>query len=259
MLKKMFNKKEEEKQPETLTIQVAEEIKTKEVPPGVPKPSQKEKDEALPPEEIEKRQKVMLEYTRLSSRYCEPHTKKSRWVTEDDIQLVMSDGRDLAAMCNLPRGEYSGIAALAHSQINNKNPLRFFVLANGMVIINPIITDHTKTPVLKAEACMSHFDKKIKTDVPRYNKITVIYQTLERSENDKIILSNALTEHLSGGQAHVFQHKIGHLNGKGSDIYSDDYTPESCLWLGDGPISEEEFSKLYKINDKIEEAKIIKK
>ena len=202
----------EEKQPDTLSINVAEEIKTKEVPPGTPKPSAKEKQEALPKEEIEKRQKVMLEYTRLMGRYCEPHNKKSRPVTEKDIDRLMADGKDLAAMCNLPRGKYSGISALAHPQIEDKDPMRFFVLSNGMVIINPTIDKHTKVPVFKNEACMSFFDRDVKTMVPRFNKVTVTYQTLERGEGDKIVLSKPVTEELSGGQAHIFQHKIDHFD-----------------------------------------------
>lgn len=249
----------EEKDPNILSINVSENVKSAEVPPGTPKPSAKEKAEALPPEEVAKRQKIMLEYTRLQGRYCAPHNKASKWVRAVDIDKIMSDGKDLVAMCNIPRGKYSGIAALSHTQIDDKDPLRFFVLSNGMVIINPIITKHTTVTVPKNEACMSHYDKDVKKDIPRYNKITVTYQTLAKGDNGDVTLSKAVSEQLSGGQAHVFQHKIGHLNGKGSDIYADDFTPEACLWLGNGIIDEGEFNKLYQIDDGIEEAKIITK
>jgi hypothetical protein len=103
---------------------------------------------------------------------------------------------------------------------------------------------------------MSHYDKEVKKDVMRYNKITVTYQTLAKGEKGEIIFSKPVTEQLSGGQAHVFQHKTGHLNGKGSDIYTDDFNPESCLWLGNGIISEDEMRNMY---EDIEEAKIIEK
>lgn len=249
----LFSKKDkkEEEPPAVLSINVAEEIKMKDVPPGTPAPTKKEKQEALPPEEVAQRQKVMLEYTRLASRYCEPHTNKSKWVTKEDISRLVSDGNDLVAMCNLPRGKYSGIAALTHTQINNKDPLRFFVLPNGMVIINPIITDHTKALVDKDEACMSYPNRDIKKNIPRYNKITVMYQTLSKDDKDNVILSEVVTQELSGSQAHVFQHKIGHLNGKGSDIFTDDYNPESCIWLGENAINKEELDKLYgKVDNK---------
>lgn len=219
--------------PEVLKIDVSETIKIKDIPPGNPAPSMKDKEEALPPEEVAKRQKIMVEYTRLSGRYVEPHNKKARWVKKEDLPVVLADGSDMVAMCNLSRGNYSSIAALSHPQIDNKDPLRFFVMPNGMVIINPVITDHTKAPIFKNEACMSYPFEEIKTMVPRYNKITVTYQTLQKEvgKGDPI-LSKPVTEALTGGPAHVFQHKIGHLNG--CNIFDKDYAPEKSVGLGDG-------------------------
>jgi peptide deformylase len=236
-----------EKDPNVLSINIAEEIRTREVPPGTSKPSAKEKEEALPAEEVEKRRKVMMEYSRLSARYCDPHTLKSKWVEDIDLPRVLSDGKDLVAMCNLPRGRYSGIAALAHTQIDDKNPLRFFVFPKGMVIINPIIIKNTSVPLFKNEASMSYPDKDVKTMIPRYNKITVMYQTLfKKDEDSDVILSDPITEELSGGAAHVFQANVGYLNGPHSDIYADDFDPSSALWLGEGTINEENLKKLYK-------------
>jgi peptide deformylase len=230
---------DKEKAPETLSIFVSDTVKTKEVPPGTPALDMKEREESLPPEEVEKRRKIMLEYTRLSGRYCEPHNVKSKWVEDTDLPRVLADGKDLVAMCNLPRGKYSGIAALSHPQIDNKNPLRFFVLPNGMVVINPVIIKHTKVPLFKNEACMSYPDKPVKTMVPRYNKITVTYQTLSKlDEKSDAVLSNPITEELSGGTAHVFQHKIAHLNG--NNLYDEDFDPIKCVGLlgNDDPIDQ---------------------
>ena len=234
-----------EKQPETLSVSVSEDIVLRDVPPGTAASSQSRKnDEKLPPEEMEKRQRIMLEYTRLSGRYCEPHNKRSRWVKSEDIQRVVVDGKDLVAMCSLPRGKYSGISALAHSQIDDKDPLRFFVLPNGMVIINPIISKHTLVPVLKDEGCMSFPYNDIKENVPRYNKITVSYQTLEHAgDESKPVFSKVLTEGLTSGMAHIFQHEVSHLNGV--NIYDEDFKPESCEGLGVGPIDEKEIEALY--------------
>lgn len=242
-----------EKDPNILSINVSEDIKSTEVPPGTPKKTIKEHMEALPPEEVEKRQKIMSEYTRLQGRYCEPHNIPSKWVKSIDLEKVMADGKDLVALCNLPRGKYSGISALTHSQIDNKNPLRFFVLTNGMVIINPIIFSHTKVTVDKQECCMSHCDELIKEKIPRYNKISVMYQTLAKGEKGEIVLSKPVTEQLSGGQAHMFEHKVGHLNSKNWDIYAEGFEPESCLFLGNGIMSEDEIKNMY---EDIEEAKI---
>lgn len=219
--------------PNVLQINVQEDVITGDVPPGTPAPTMKQIEENLPQEEIEKRQKIMLEYTRLLSRYCEPHNKKSRWVTNADIPAVLADGKDLVAMCNLPRGKYSSIGALAHPQIEDKDPLRFFVLPTGMVIINPVITSNTKVPVLKREACMSFPDRDVIMELPRYNKITVSYQTLAVVEgNPEPVLSKIITETLNGGVSHVYQHECGHLNG--CNIYDADYSPERSIGLGDG-------------------------
>ena len=150
-------------------------------------------------------------------------------------------------MCNLPRGKYSGIAALAHSQIEDKNPLRFFVLPSGVVIVNPVIADHTKASIFKIEGCMSFPDENIKNLVPRYNKITVTYQTFERENKDsEPTLSKPITEDLISGAAHVFQHEISHLNG--SNIYDDNFKAESGEGLGNGPMTQEEVNKLYENN-----------
>lgn len=220
-------------EPETLKVEVFETVKTKEVPPGTPKPTSKEKEEALPPEEVEKRQKIMTEYTRLLGRYVDPHNKKARWILATDLARVMADGKDMVALCNLPRGKYSGIAALSHPQIDDKDPLRFFVLPAGNVIINPMIVGHTKAPVFKNEACMSYPYEDIKTMVPRYNKVTVVYQTLSKLDaKSEITMSTPIIESLTGGPAHIFQHKIGHLNG--CNIHDKDYDPVKSVGIGDG-------------------------
>lgn len=219
--------------PIPLAVSTEDIIKTIEKPPGNPALTKEQLEEKLPPEEVEKRQKVMLEYIRLAARYCLPHNNKSRWVTLADLPRGVADAKDMVAMCHLPRGKYSGIAALAHPQIDDKDPLRFFVLPNGMVVINPVITDHTKVPIFKTEGCMSFSDSDPKNMVSRYNKITVTYQTLVRKdEKSEPILSQPTTEELNGGPAHVFQHELGHLNGV--SIYDADYSPEKSVGFGDG-------------------------
>lgn len=232
-------------EPKVLEISVSEDVGLKDVPPGTPKqPTFKEREENLPKEEVEKRQKIMLEYTRLSGRYCKPHNTRSRWVTVADMDRVLSDGKDMVAMCNLPRGKYSGGSAIAHPQIDDKDPLRFFVFPDGKVIINPVITDHTKFTTEKIEGCLSFPDEEPKK-VMRYNKITVTYQTLQKVDKDsKPIISEPITEKLSGGASHTFQHELSHLNGV--QIYDNDFKPESCEGLGDGFLDCEKVKELYK-------------
>jgi peptide deformylase len=194
-------------------------------------------------QEEEKKKKIIDEYARLLGRYVEPHNKKSKWVTKKDLKRVISDGHDLAALCNIPRGELGGIAALAHMQIDAKNPLRFFMILNGMVIINPVIINHTKTTIIKNEGCMSYPYRPVKMDVERYHKITVLYQTLEKTDGNDSVLSKPILEGFSGNVSHVFQHEISHCNGV--NIYDKDYKPESCEGLGEGLLSKEEAEKLF--------------
>lgn len=215
-----------------LNVSVAEEIRSNDVPPGMPA-SPSTKEEQLPKDEIEKRQKIMLEYTRLSGRYCAPHSKQSRWVTDKDLARVMADGKDLVAMCNIPRGKYSGISALSHSEIDDVDPLRFFVLPNGMVVINPIIVDHSEHPIFKDEGCMAHPESDTKKNVRRYNKVTVMYQTLAKDKNSELpVMSSVVTEKLSGGPSHVFQHECEHLNGK--DVFTEGQSEDWAIGFGDG-------------------------
>ena len=231
---------------EILRVIAEETVKATEVPPGTSAEDAKRlKDENLPKEELEKRQKIMLEYTRLSSRYVNPHNKKSRWVTEADIPKILADGADLVAMCNLPRGRYSGIAALSHPQMDDQDPLRFFIFPNGMIVINPVITSHTQAPIFKDEGCMSFPDNDVKKMVERYNKITVTYQTLNKKEGQEgPCLSLPITETMTGGTSHVFQHEVSHLNG--CNIYDDNYDPKSSIMFWDETNkTEEEVQNMY--------------
>ena len=92
---------------------------------------------------------------------------------------------------------------------------------------------------------MSHADMDLKYDVQRYNKITALYQTLEKTNGEgEPVISNKIQEEFNGGKAHIFQHNTSHLNG--SCIYDTDYSPEKCMFLGDGALTEEEINNLYK-------------
>ena len=161
-------------------------------------------------------------------RYVEPHKKLSRFITDKDINIVLSEGKVMLELCRIPRGIYGNIAAIAHPQINDVDPLRFFVTAAGMLIINPVIINHTKTPIFKDEGCMSYPEELIKK-VARYNKIIVEYQTLLKGEDGKPALSPVITEGYNGNIANVFQHEIGHLNGV--YIYDKDYSAESSIGI----------------------------
>ena len=145
-----------------------------------------------------------------------------------------------------PPPQHPRALAIAHSQVDDKDPIRFFITNDGEVIINPVIASTTKTPVYKREGCLSFADRAELEMVPRFGKITVTYQNLVTVDgNPEPKLSLPITETLSSHAAHVFSHEVGHLNGV--NIYDEDYRPETCLFFNDGQEwSEQSITDLYK-------------
>ena len=227
--------------PAVLTVSVGEHVKTIDVGPGGVAPSEEVKPEEEyiqgdeeTPEEGMLKQKQMLEYMDLMGRYVEPHNKKSRWVTEADVARVKAEAQIMLKMMQYPRNEMMP-RALAHSQIETEDPLRFFVMNGGRVIVNPVITMHTTVPVYKTEGCMSYPYEAPKEMVQRYNKVEVIYQMLaEGPEDNKEAwrLSPPMLERLNGEAAQVAQHEISHLNG--CNVYDTDFDPIKAVGFGAG-------------------------
>ncbi len=142
-------------------------------------------------------------------KYVLPHDKLSRDVTVNDIDTVTKDAKILYMLCFIPNGLYPSGEAIAHSQINEDDPLKFFVTRDKEIIINPEIINHTKTPIEKMEGCMS-FPWNEPTIVERWNKVTVRYVTLspDPENKDKFILSDPIEENINGKRSEMFQHEI---------------------------------------------------
>lgn len=196
-----------------ISLSVAEEIKTADIPPG----NKKEDDPAA--------RYAEWAMERLS-RYVKPHKVLSRIVTNEDIERVIKDGTVMVELCNIKNGVYPGGFALHHSQIEDKEPLSFFALHNGEVIVNPEIINHTNQKIEKEEACLS-FPAELPIKVIRYHKVTVKFQTLIPKEGSELpILSEVVEQGFSGRMAEIFQHEISHQ--KGNNIYDEEYSSESC-------------------------------
>jgi peptide deformylase len=140
--------------------------------------------------------------------YVKPHKKKSRLVLPKDIKRVLHDAKTLHSLCSMPVGIHSGGLAVAHSQITKNDPLNFFVIQNGEIIINPKIVRHTKHTIDSEEGCLSFPDLTRKT-VQRWNKCEVQYQKIEGNR-----LSELISENLTGIRAKIFQHEIDHAECK---------------------------------------------
>lgn len=150
----------------------------------------------------------------LSIGYVAPHDKVSREVTEDDFKHVHETGKEMHTMCGRPYGCHNSAFAIAHSQVETKDPLRFFVTTVGDCIVNPKITRHTKYEHQRPEGCLS-FPLRATTKVGRYNKIEVefyVFNTVELTKSGKFELVK-MDAKLKGIEAQIWQHCIDHLNG----------------------------------------------
>lgn len=199
---------------------------------GNPKGKSEEKE--LTNEEIlelkEKRneavQAVLERKVVLADKYVEPHRKPARKVEESDIKRVLEEAALMHEMCMVGRGEFNTAHAIAHTQVDDKDPLRFFVNAEGQIYINPWITGKGHEIITLQEGCMSWPSEPLKT-VIRYKKVVAKYRTIGHKEDKntgedlgQYFLTNEVTSEMSGTEGQVMQHECQHLNG--SDIYQPD-------------------------------------
>ena len=137
------------------------------------------------------------------------HQNKSEEVKKENLLRVIKDATEMIKLCFKPIGLYNGGFAIAHQQVEDNYPLRFFVLKTGEIIVNPKIIRHTVVPVDSLEGCLS-FPKQRQILVPRWNKCEVEYKTVKKDGT----LSDTIRENLSGPKSKIFQHEIDHLNCK---------------------------------------------
>lgn len=154
-------------------------------------------------------------------RLVEPHTKASRLITEADIDRVVAEAKILHAICFEASGIYRGAYAMHHAQIEDKDPLSFFVTSNFKIVINPVITRHSGYTVDSKEGCVSYSGEK-QVVVQRWQKIETEYVTImvDPKDEKKFALSSKIEESFSGMDAKVFQHEFDHGNAK--YIYTQD-------------------------------------
>ena len=135
------------------------------------------------------------------------HNLVSRSVNGEDLDRVKKDAVELARLCKLPKGLKTYAFALAHCQITDQDPLRFFVNFYGDIIINPVITKRLDKPYREKEGCMS-FAELPDITVLRNHLIEVEYFILDMG---MMIKTNQVLRDLN---ARIFQHEIDHFDGK---------------------------------------------
>ena len=141
--------------------------------------------------------------------FVKPHQKISREVTQKDIKRVIKDGQLMFQLCHTKIGSYKSAYAIAHPQITDKDPLRFFVTREQKMIINPVIVRHTNAMMLKDEGCMT-FSDTAPINKMRYHKCEVEFQQID--EKGKLTAPRVWA--CKGIEAQIVQHEIDHFNCK---------------------------------------------
>jgi peptide deformylase len=154
------------------------------------------------------------------------HEVISRLVKPEDLERVYKDAEEMYKLLFQRHGLYNLFYAIAHPQITQDDPLRFFVVNNkleefkdwrSIVIINPVIIKHSNYTVENEEGCMT-FSKSPMTKVNRWQKIQVEFSDLnfKKREDGKFqpVIGARRCLDLTGKIAKVFQHEQDHLDAK---------------------------------------------
>ena len=187
-----------------ISINVHDEVGTVDVGPGGPP--------APAPEPLPE----------LIGQYVAPHSLPGRVVTAEDVGRVVEEAAMMHRLCLSPAGMYPSALALAHTQVEKDEPLRFFVTVAGEIIVNPYIVNHSGTTVDNKEGCMSFPVDEPKT-VQRWNVVELKFQTVLKDGT----LSDPQVKTFSGKISKIIQHETAHLNGK--CIYDESISAEDCL------------------------------
>lgn len=133
--------------------------------------------------------------------FIPPHKKISRpIVSDEDFKAVNHDRIHMGELMK----KYSYCVGIAHSQIEGKDPLRFFMTRDGYVYVNPEIIEHGRQTVESKEGCMTYPGMPDVTKA-RYRLVTIRYQNFDGGEWHEQLLR--------GLPAIIAQHEIDHLNG----------------------------------------------
>lgn len=137
--------------------------------------------------------------------------KQSRKVMPEDMARVRSLVPEIHKLCLEPLGTFTnGAYAIAHCQVDQDDPLRFFVLNDGTCVINPRIT-YIGKPFRHTEGCMSACDVQALLGVQRYHSVDADFIGLSSHDSPE---ENQEGLRIEGLLALVFQHEVDHMNGK---------------------------------------------
>ncbi len=156
-----------------------------------------------------------LEARKLIERIVPPHKRRSREVTEEDLPRILEESVVLYKLCFVSVGLYHSAMAMAHPQIDDKDPLRMYVTSDRDIVLNPVIVRHSGYMVDSNEGCMSMSNYPI-IPVKRWRKVELEYVTImvDPEDETKFKLSSVQSIGLGGNDAYVAQHEIDNLEGE---------------------------------------------
>lgn len=141
--------------------------------------------------------------------YVKPHQVLSRHCSTEDVPRIIHDVEIMMKFLTIPRGLHTaGALALAHSQFDDKEPLKFFIDRNECYV-NPRIVTRIGMQKMCSEGCLSLPDTKPQ-NIMRHYKLVVEYQTIE----DDDTLSEKKQKIVKQQEAQIWQHEIDHMHGK---------------------------------------------
>jgi len=198
-----------EDDPNTLRAAVSDVVGIKEKKPG---------DDMNSGDMEKKTETIEEKRMRIEGYFVAPHSKVARLVKEGDLPRVMADAEKMLEICFNGRGMYPSAFSVNHAQIDDQDPLRFFVVNNGDIIVNPVIVGHTNFLEDKKEGSLSHPVELMKK-VPRFNKVDLQFQLIEMVEGGDPKLTEPITTKYNGRYSEIIQHQCQQLNG--STIYQE--------------------------------------
>lgn len=133
--------------------------------------------------------------------------KHSREVKTSDMKRVKKEGKEMVELCKKPLGMYPCAMALAHCQVDHTDPLRFFALRDGRIIVNPVI-ETARDFARDTEGCYS-YPFRSEVSMKRWKTIKVSYTEIDQKGKKYEIKDVEIT----GIIARIFQHEIDHMDG----------------------------------------------
>lgn len=135
--------------------------------------------------------------------------KHSRTVNlEADIEGIKLIVPEIVNLCKNKVGKYGGGYAIAHCQVDKDDPMRFFVIHDGTVIINPVIVEKSSDKITEQEGCMS-FAFRPQKKVIRPAWVIVNCQKMVDG-----VLEEMSGQKIEGKLARIFQHEMDHFVNK---------------------------------------------